>query len=302
MKNQTVYRGFSQGHSFGLLCAGEMFKEGVIADTVMTKYPFYCMVLILQGKGVYEDDRGHKCNIMPGSIIQRFPDRKHSVRIDPRSRWHELFAGFGLLEFDDPSRQKDRAGGDFWKADIMYPQCNLTMDYLKRLFVIDPSSPVYSSSGLFRPQKDFIEFREKLERASVSAVPRLIGDGLGLFSRMGQGRLEIESPGSDPLIQTRDLLESRLGERIPLTELLNPISLSYAHLREKFRDITGVSPGQYRIARRIEKACYYLTAEHLSPGETALRLGYEDTSSFSRQFKKIMSLSPGEYSRSHRKD
>jgi AraC family transcriptional regulator of arabinose operon len=300
MKNQTVYRGFSQGHSFGLLCAGEMFKEGVVADTVMTKYPFYCMVLVLDGHGKYEDDRGFSFDLSAGSIIQRFPDRKHSIRIEPESHWHEVFAGLGLLEFDDPPRQKERTGGDFWKADIMYPHCNRTMDYLSSLFITSSETPVFSLPGHYLPTREFSNFRERIESSSTGEIHHLVGDGLGLFSRMTHLGRSGSSQKYDPLSQARDLLENRLDERLPVSRILESIPLSYAHLREQFREKQGVSPGQYRIGKRIERACYYLTVEHMTPGETAVKLGYEDTSSFSKQFKKIMALSPGEYCRRHK--
>ena len=150
--------------------------------------------------------------------------------------------------------------------------------------------------------EEFSEFRERIEKSAAGLVHNLVGDGLGLFSRLSHLGQSDREGYYDPLSQARDLLESRLEQRLSIGRILEPVPLSYAHLREKFKESMGVSPGQYRIRGRIEKACFYLTAEHLTPGETAQKLGYEDTSSFSKQFKKIMTLTPGEYCQLHKKN
>lgn len=295
MTHPTVYRSFSRGATLGLLCAGELHKEGVTSDTEGTKYPFYCQVLVLSGRGWYEDDRGFKGKVGPGSVIQRFPDRTHSVRIDPKSRWHELFLGFGLLSLDQTDCGEDRESVDFWKADLLHPQSNRTMATLKDLFVVPENRPLLILSGGYDPAGPIRELRDRLESTPSARLHRLTGEFLGTAARIGLATDEEAPAAADPVSRARHLLESNLDNRIPLKELLGSLPLSYAHLRDRFKAETGVSPGRYRINLRMEKACYLILAEKNSPGEAARKLGYEDTSSFSKQFKEAMGLSPGEY-------
>jgi hypothetical protein len=64
----------------GMLCAGAVSKAGVVDDTTNNRrYPFYCLVLVLRGRGRYTDDTGECIEVGPGDAIQRLPDRAHSL-------------------------------------------------------------------------------------------------------------------------------------------------------------------------------------------------------------------------------
>ncbi|WP_256252817.1 AraC family transcriptional regulator [Paenibacillus sp. UNC496MF] len=72
-------------------------------------------------------------------------------------------------------------------------------------------------------------------------------------------------------------------------------SVSQTHLVRMFKQSTGLSPYQYFIRLRIEKAKMLLTSRGYTIGEIAAILGFTDQSHMNRQFKRITGLAPKEY-------
>ena len=62
-----------------------------------------------------------------------------------------------------------------------------------------------------------------------------------------------------------------------------------------FFQIAGERPLGYIHVKRIERAQYLIAATGLSYNEIAGETGFENVSQFSRVFKKITGLTPGEY-------
>jgi AraC-like DNA-binding protein len=71
--------------------------------------------------------------------------------------------------------------------------------------------------------------------------------------------------------------------------------MGYESFRKEFRARMGVSPGDYRIRRRIDRARELLTSTTQSVKEIAYELGYPNPSVFSLQFKREVGRSPEHY-------
>jgi AraC-like DNA-binding protein len=92
------------------------------------------------------------------------------------------------------------------------------------------------------------------------------------------------------------LLEQNLEQRISMGEFARRLEVSHPTLRRVFRRNMGLSPGEYRIRRRIERSCTLLMS--YSVKEVAARLGYNDAFTFSAQFKTVMKTSPRDFRQS----
>lgn len=78
-------------------------------------------------------------------------------------------------------------------------------------------------------------------------------------------------------------------------DLASICSLSEAQLRRKFKEYLNMSPVKYLTMVRIQKAYELLNSTNYPMTEVALRVGYQDVSSFNRNFQKIMGVSPYQY-------
>ncbi len=91
-----------------------------------------------------------------------------------------------------------------------------------------------------------------------------------------------------------DKLAQNLDKDISLTELADELQIGYESFRKKFKQEFGISPNQFRINKKMEQACILLD-NGIPIKEIARMVGYEDTFSFSKQFTKLMKVSPGRY-------
>lgn len=93
------------------------------------------------------------------------------------------------------------------------------------------------------------------------------------------------------IINYLDNNSCRIGE---LSDLTKEFGYSYTHLAKKFSEITGESLHAYHTRHRFERA-----QEYLRRGETVTKTaelcGYESIHAFSRAFKRVVGISPGEY-------
>ena len=83
---------------------------------------------------------------------------------------------------------------------------------------------------------------------------------------------------------------------LSIKDLAKKLSISQSHLIRVFSLVTGFTPYQYLLYRRIQKA-----AELLSSGysilDTVFLCKFSDQSSFTRSFKKFMGVSPLKFSK-----
>jgi transcriptional regulator GlxA family with amidase domain len=94
-----------------------------------------------------------------------------------------------------------------------------------------------------------------------------------------------------------DFMNANLHRKIPLPELAEIASLSTSHLSRLFNLQTGLSPGDYLIKLRMEKARHLLVTSFLSIKQVMATLGYDTRSraNFVDQFKRYFDRTPSEY-------
>jgi AraC-like DNA-binding protein len=91
------------------------------------------------------------------------------------------------------------------------------------------------------------------------------------------------------------LIETRYAEVLTLSQLARTAHLSVSHLLRVFKEAMGVSPIEYLIRVRMNKARELLAGTDLSMTEIGFRIGFLDSNYFARQFKKVTGISPREY-------
>ena len=95
---------------------------------------------------------------------------------------------------------------------------------------------------------------------------------------------------------TQYLLEN-ITERLELDTQAAIAGLSKSHYCRAFRASLGVSPHQWLLTARIEKAKQHLLAGELPLAEIALAVGFTDQAHFTHTFSKIEGVSPRSWQR-----
>lgn len=98
--------------------------------------------------------------------------------------------------------------------------------------------------------------------------------------------------------RAKHYLHDKFNESVSLDELVALTRLSRFHLVRAFALHMGTPPHAYQLKLRIERACDLLRAG-VTAAEAATLVGFADQSHFTRHFKRIRHITPGQYARMH---
>ncbi|MEM9512840.1 MAG: AraC family transcriptional regulator [Cyanobacteria bacterium J06642_2] len=92
-----------------------------------------------------------------------------------------------------------------------------------------------------------------------------------------------------------DFIEASLTKDMSLDELAAIAGLSKFHFARLFKQTFGLSPHQYVIQRRIERAAISLQRGEQTILQIAHNFGFSDQSHFTRAFKKVKGTTPKQF-------
>lgn len=87
----------------------------------------------------------------------------------------------------------------------------------------------------------------------------------------------------------------RYFEPLTLDDLAQSARVSKFHFLRTFRRVTGVTPGRFLTAVRLEEAKRLLLTTSLNVSDIAAQVGYSSTGSFTRRFTESVGCSPTQY-------
>lgn len=97
------------------------------------------------------------------------------------------------------------------------------------------------------------------------------------------------------IIRAQDWMEGHFSGHVAIDAVAGRVGISPRHFKRRFKSATGESPLSYLQRVRIEAAKKRLETTRETMDDITVRIGYEDSSSFRRLFKRSTGLSPREY-------
>ena len=199
-----------------------------------------------------------------------------------------------------------------WDDEAQYLRIRLTSHFLRKVAIESEIDP--------KLVELLPEFRHRdlhLERIGMLLLSELRNGGLG-------GQLYVESltnllavhllrnysawkpriakyEGGLPerqLRQVADYVDSHLGQAIKLEDMAGSINMSPFHFSRLFRQSVGVTPHQYVIQQRVERAKQLLKQKNLAIAEVALQAGFNSQSHLSKWFRQLTGITPRSYQKS----
>ena len=94
------------------------------------------------------------------------------------------------------------------------------------------------------------------------------------------------------LRRVKEFIDENLDADLSLAEIASVADLSQFHFARAFRKSTGLTPQQFLMQQRIERAKELLSKNDLPIVEVSLRTGFKNQSHFTSLFRKFTSLTP----------
>jgi AraC-like DNA-binding protein len=93
----------------------------------------------------------------------------------------------------------------------------------------------------------------------------------------------------------KQFMDENFDQGITVSEAAAYVFLSQGYFTRAFRDDTGISPMNYLMKKRIEKACKLLQNNEIKVSAISLQSGFSSPQRFNVAFRKQMGMTPMEY-------
>ena len=96
-------------------------------------------------------------------------------------------------------------------------------------------------------------------------------------------------------IKSIDFINNNFTNNIKVTDIANYVGLNRSYLSSLFKKSLNLSPQEFLLKFRMNKAYELLKNPKLSVGDVSRSVGYMDPLTFSKTFKKYSGYSPKQY-------
>jgi AraC family transcriptional regulator len=153
---------------------------------------------------------------------------------------------------------------------------------------------------LVRQAMTFFETDRKAAWRYLSDASTLLGPDVQDLG-VNVPNVEKLQPGGLATWQARRTLayiEENLASKMDIDNLSNVAALSRSHFSRAFKRSLGISPMEYVVVRRVERAKMMISGTREPLAEVALACGFADQAHLNRRFRDIVGISPGRWRRS----
>jgi AraC-like DNA-binding protein len=244
------------------------FREVVEGRTL----PEFQFVYISDGEGVFRAE-GRTYTVKAGSMLLALPGMKHSYNPLYETGWHEYWVGFtgdffsGMV--NEGILSKDRIFFELGQRDYVLSIFTQIFDEVRSQ---EPLYQVKACSRVFLLLAELLTCERRKDHPNYSWQQQIVE-------------------------KVKFYMEENIYKQINITDIAQETGLNPARLNDVFKTYTSMTPYQYYIQIKINKACRLLEQTDISIKEAAYTLGFEDQYYFSRLFKQKTGIPPSRWKR-----
>jgi AraC-like DNA-binding protein len=243
----------------------EKFVVNMEQGRVLDEYRF---LYISEGNGRLRSFEGEFI-LRPGSLVVLIPGEKHRYAPDLETGWTEYWIGFtGTVPID--WFEKGKMGK------------NITIH------------SILNQKEMLIPFEEAVDFtrsqRRALQQFLISCVTRI------LAYLIEDRNIKSDSPVPDIIERSKNIFEKSIYHPMDMDELTRILNINYQTLLDQFRKKMDMTPYQYFLQLKINKAKELLMEGTLSIKEISYKLSFDSPYYFSRLFKRKTGVSPSQWS------
>ena len=141
----------------------------------------------------------------------------------------------------------------------------------------------------------FFESNREVAWRCLTDASALLGrqsEEIGTSASPSQGILRLGGLAPWQANRALEYIERNLGSKMRIREIADWAALSTSHFSRAFKESLGCSPMTYIAVRRVERAKLMMTSTRERLAAIALACGFADQAHFSRQFRRVVGISP----------
>jgi AraC-like DNA-binding protein len=104
--------------------------------------------------------------------------------------------------------------------------------------------------------------------------------------------LVVQGGHSQRIIRAIERLRDDYDQLLRIDDIAREVDMSVSSFHHHFKSVTGMSPLQFQKRQRLQEARRLMLGEDLDAASTASRVGYDDASHFSREYKRLFGAPP----------
>ncbi len=238
----------------------------------------YLLHFIKKGKGEFRTE-SDSYSLEAGQGFMISPDKISSYKADEDDPWVYFWIGFGGLD------------ADRYMRDIG----------------ITPENPVFSFED-WEPFENIYNNLRVLDKSLLSDRLKMLGNLFMLIAEMAENvsqldikRKVIYNSKEEYVKNAVGYIEQNFSGKLNISEIVKFVGLNRSYFGVIFKEIMKMSPIDYLVSYRIDRAKKYLLNDSMNIGDVSRSVGYDDPLAFSKIFKKKVGVSPGEFRKVNKK-
>ncbi len=229
----------------------------------------YHLIYISKGSGTLEVGSRKKYPIQEGDVFLLFPEQWHRYKPNFNIGWTEYYVGFS---------------GEIIQSILNNKFINADEPIYKVGYNDEIINSIMNIINHAKNEKTFYQ------QYISSEIINLLGKIIYISKNKSVEKLIETSMQKAKLI-----ISQSLEKDINTSQICAELNMSYSKFRKAFKEYVGISPGQYRMQLKINKAKELLRTTDDSLKELSIQLGFKNEYHFNTFFKNHVCISPGRY-------
>lgn len=239
------------------------------------------------------------------------PGHSYAVSYDDRYLIHYVVSGKGKAVYNGKTYHLSKGNAFliygknevYYEADMVNPwyyiwiniSGSMASNFIKSVGLSE-ENPIYKTKRPDIIEKHFealVNTKDENNDFLVSgAMLTLLGDMIKYNHKESQ---MVRKTGEEYITMCKNYVQVNYYRRLTVDELCRYVGLEHSYLYRLFKNKEGISPYDYIIQYKLEKAKKLLLSKEYSIGEIASFVGYEDKLAFSKLFSRKYGISPSQY-------
>lgn len=236
------------------------------------KRDVYILHFISEGKGIFKHN-GKTYHLSRGDVFLVKPGEEVYYEADENNPWSYIWVGFQGIK----APVYLAAAG--LKDNMVTGKCentSLVFTYVQQMII---SRQLTLANEL------------KREAALLQILSALVDEHKATLPKEER----YDYPYQIYVEQAISYIQQNIKNNIKVNDIASYIGIDRSYLTNIFKQVTKVSPQEYIVSCRMEKAESLLLDKSKKIADIGYEVGYSDSMTFSKMFKKYKGISPSEY-------